>query len=74
MSNGLCVSPLKAQNAIPGTQARSLRDVVYKIDNEQDLRNYVISFAPRVETKSDELKYERHHVSLLCPSDVVILM
>jgi len=47
---------------------------VYKIDNEQDLRNYVISFAPRVETKSDELKYERHHVSLLCPSDVVILM
>lgn len=64
LSNGLCVSPLKGQNNISGPHGRSLRDVVYQIDNEWDLRNYVISFASQVGHKRAELRYERHPVSV----------
>ena len=64
LSNGLCVSPLRGQNNLAGSHGRSLRDVVYQINNERDLRNYVVSFASKVGHKQAELKYERHPVSL----------
>ncbi len=35
LGNGLCISPLKGQNE---NGLRSLRDVVFQIDNEKDLR------------------------------------
>lgn len=60
LSNGLCISPLKAQNT---SQGKSLRDVVSQIDNEQDLKNYVISFASKVIPRQSEPQYERHQVS-----------
>ncbi|KAL9122741.1 MAG: hypothetical protein Q9187_000702 [Circinaria calcarea] len=60
LSNGLCVSPLKGQNNVPELHNRSLRDVIHQIDNERDLRNYVLSFASKVGHKHAEIKYERH--------------
>ncbi|MCJ1260968.1 hypothetical protein MMC22_000832 [Lobaria immixta] len=58
LENGLCVSPLKGQN--DGQMSRSLRDVVYQIDNGRDLHNYLSSFASKVVSKSTDIRYERH--------------
>jgi hypothetical protein len=59
LSNGLNVSPLKNGEQ----KARSLREVVYAIDNEKDLRSYLGSFASKVGRQNAEIKYERHPVS-----------
>ncbi|MCJ1396274.1 hypothetical protein MMC18_009163 [Xylographa bjoerkii] len=61
LSNGLRISPLKGQGNALGSQARSLRDVVYDVNNERDLREYVTSFAPRIQQKQGEVQYEPHH-------------
>ncbi|MCJ1473426.1 hypothetical protein MMC13_002077 [Lambiella insularis] len=61
LSNGICISPLKGQGNIPAPQVRSLRDVVYEINNEQDLRDYVTSYAPKVQQEQGEVQYEPHH-------------
>lgn len=61
LSNGLCVSPLQGFNNEQST--RSLRDVVFQIDNAKDLNNYVSSFAPKVGNTGD-IKYERHPVQI----------
>jgi hypothetical protein len=63
LSNGLCVSPLKAQSDGQAPQPRSLRDVVYQIDNDRDFKTYVMSFSSKVGPKPAEIKYERHPVS-----------
>ena len=63
LSNGLCVSPLKGQEN-HGNQPRSLRDIVYQIDNERDLRNYVASFAPKIGSKPADIEYHRHPVPM----------
>ncbi|MCJ1230302.1 hypothetical protein MMC12_006974 [Toensbergia leucococca] len=60
LSNGLCVSPLKGHSNGQGPQGRSLRDVVYQIDNERDLENYVTSFTSKVGHKPTDIRYERH--------------
>ncbi|MCJ1367703.1 hypothetical protein MMC16_006837 [Acarospora aff. strigata] len=60
LSNGLCVSPLKTQTDRQAPQPRSLRDVVYQIDNDRDFKTYVTSFSSKVGPKPTELKYERH--------------
>ena len=60
LRNGLCVSPLKGQNDSQGP--RSLRDVVYRINNGQDLHNFLSSFAPKIGPKSADIRYERHPV------------
>lgn len=62
LGNGLCVSPLRGQN--DGQAPRSLRDVVYQIDNGRDLHNYLSSFASKVGPKSIDIRYERHPVRL----------
>ncbi|KAH8782342.1 hypothetical protein F5882DRAFT_428823 [Hyaloscypha sp. PMI_1271] len=60
LSNGLNISPLKGSEQ--GSQPRSLREVVYAIDNEKDLSNYVSSFANKVPARTPEIKYERNAV------------
>lgn len=55
------MSPLKGQN-VGSESESSLRDIVYQIDTAQDLRDFVNSFAPKVERKPTDLKYERHPV------------
>ncbi|PMD25613.1 RhoGAP-domain-containing protein [Hyaloscypha hepaticicola] len=60
LSNGLNISPLKVSEQ--GSQPRSLREVVYAIDNEKDLSNYVSSFANKVPPRTSEIKYERNAV------------
>lgn len=56
LGNGLCVSPLKGQNEqVP----RSLRDVVFQIDNEKDLDSYVASHASKVSNAGD-IEYKPH--------------
>ncbi|KAI9829420.1 MAG: hypothetical protein M1819_006357 [Sarea resinae] len=59
LSNGLCVSPLKSQEA-QGPTTASIREAVSRIDNERDLRNYISSFTPKVPPKRGDIKYERH--------------
>ncbi|MCJ1288349.1 hypothetical protein MMC26_007704 [Xylographa opegraphella] len=61
LSNGLRICPLKSQGNALGSQTRSLRDVVYEISNERDLRDYVSSYAPRIPQKQGEVQYEPHH-------------
>ncbi|MCJ1421241.1 hypothetical protein MMC32_007603 [Xylographa parallela] len=61
LSNGLRISPLKGQGIAPGSQPRGLRDVVYEVNNERDLRDYVTSCAPRIQQKQGEVQYEPHH-------------
>ncbi|KAL9044081.1 MAG: hypothetical protein Q9214_002756 [Letrouitia sp. 1 TL-2023] len=58
LSNGLCVSPLKSPNHQDA--GRSLRDVVYEIDNGRDLNNYILSFSSKVDLKPADIRYERH--------------
>lgn len=48
-----------------GNQPRSLGDVVYAIDNERDLSNYITSYASKVPSRGPEIKYERNAVSPL---------
>ena len=61
LRNGLCVNPLKgAQSNGAPSESRSLRDVAQQIDNEGDLRDYVMTFSNKAGTQSPELKYERH--------------
>lgn len=68
MSNGLCISPLKAQTDGQAPQPRSLRDVVYQIDNDRDFKSYMMGFASKVGPKPAEIKYERHPVSIYMKS------
>ncbi|KAI4165185.1 MAG: hypothetical protein LQ342_001053 [Letrouitia transgressa] len=58
LSDGLCVSPLKSPNHQDA--GRSLRDVVYEIDNGRDLNNYILSFSSKVDLKPTDIRYERH--------------
>ncbi|MCJ1370124.1 hypothetical protein MMC20_001336 [Loxospora ochrophaea] len=60
LGNGLCVSPLKAQINGQAPQPRSLRDVVLQIDNERDLKNYLLSFSSRAGPRHPDLSYQRH--------------
>ncbi|TAQ88198.1 hypothetical protein B7494_g3506 [Chlorociboria aeruginascens] len=60
LSNGLNVSPIKG--AEQGSHPRSLREVVYAIDNEKDLNSYITSFAAKVPPRASEIVYERNAV------------
>ncbi|TVY39219.1 RHO GTPase-activating protein [Lachnellula occidentalis] len=59
LSNGLNVSPLKGNDH---GGPRSLREVVYAIDNEKDLNNYVASHAKNVAPRSAEIVYQKNPV------------
>ncbi|KAL8807363.1 MAG: hypothetical protein Q9182_000702 [Xanthomendoza sp. 2 TL-2023] len=58
LSNGLCVSPLKGHNN--NSSLRSLRDVVFQIDNAHDLNSYIRSFSARAGQRSAVVKYQTH--------------
>ncbi|KAL8699837.1 MAG: hypothetical protein Q9224_001241 [Gallowayella concinna] len=65
LGNGLCVSPLKGHNN--DRSPRSLRDVVFQIDNTQDLNSYIRSFSAKAGQRSADIKYQPH--SSLGPSN-----
>ncbi|KAL8810596.1 MAG: hypothetical protein Q9223_002655 [Gallowayella weberi] len=58
LSNGLCVSPLKGHHN--NSSPRSLRDVVFQIDNAHDLNSYIRSFSVKAGQRSAEVKYQPH--------------
>ncbi|CAL8576198.1 Rho GTPase-activating protein [Xanthoria parietina] len=58
LGNGLCVSPLKGQNN--DQSPRSLRDVVFQIDNTHDLNSYISSFSPRAGQRPADIRYQPH--------------
>ncbi|KAL8733618.1 MAG: hypothetical protein Q9166_002028 [cf. Caloplaca sp. 2 TL-2023] len=58
LGNGLCVSPLKGQNS--DRSPRSLRDVVFQIDNTNDLNNYIASFAAKAGQRPADIRYQPH--------------
>ncbi|KAL8896371.1 MAG: hypothetical protein Q9207_007737 [Kuettlingeria erythrocarpa] len=58
LSNGLCVSPLKGQNS--NQDQRSLREVVYQINNAEDLNNYITSFSTKAGQRPAEVRYQPH--------------
>lgn len=68
LSNGLCISPIKAPEASQRSQTRSLRDVIREIDNEMDLRSYVSDFASRVGPRHADSRYESYPVGLIVSS------
>ncbi|KAH0543774.1 hypothetical protein FGG08_001956 [Glutinoglossum americanum] len=59
LNNGLTISPINTSTG-PNPESRSLRDAVYLVDNELDLKNYIMSFSSKVQPKAAEIKYERH--------------
>ena len=58
LGNGLAVSPLTDKES-PNAQ-RSLRDVIYDIDNEQDFHSYIGSHKGKIPPRQSEIKYEQH--------------
>ncbi|KAI4110651.1 MAG: hypothetical protein LQ339_001227 [Xanthoria mediterranea] len=58
LGNGLCVSPLKGQNN--DQSPRSLRDVVFQIDNTHDLNSYISSFSSRAGQRPADIRYQPH--------------
>jgi hypothetical protein len=63
LSNGLNVSPLKGQET--ANKHRSLREVVYSIDNDKDFSNYIASFGSKVPPRAADIRYERNAVSCI---------
>jgi hypothetical protein len=57
------VSPLKSQGNGAGPETKSLREVARQINNEQDFKDYVLSFSTKAAVRPSEIKYERHPVS-----------
>lgn len=58
LSNGLCVSPLKG-HATNKAQP-SLREVVFQINNTEDLHSYIASFSAKSGQRHAEIKYQPH--------------
>ncbi|KAI9701685.1 MAG: hypothetical protein M1820_006313 [Bogoriella megaspora] len=56
LGNGIVVAPLKGDTA----SQRSLRDVVYEINNEKDFHDYISSFSNKVPNRSQEIAYKKH--------------
>lgn len=63
MSNGLCVNPLKGHNS--SQNQRSLRDVVFQINNTEDLNNYITSCSLKTGQRPAEARYQLHPVRVL---------
>ncbi|KAF2228789.1 beta-chimaerin [Viridothelium virens] len=56
LGNGIIVSPLKNES----NGQRSMRDVVYDIDNEKDLHGYISSHAPKIPLRNQGIEYKQH--------------
>lgn len=58
LGNGLAVTPLTDKDTV-GAQ-RSLRDIIYDIDNETDFNSYMRGHASKIPARASEIKYEQH--------------
>ena len=56
LGNGLAVSPLTGDNSAQ----KSLRDVIYGIDNDNDFHTYIGGHANRIPARPSEIQYEKH--------------
>ncbi|KAI9689195.1 MAG: hypothetical protein M1822_000933 [Bathelium mastoideum] len=56
LGNGIIIAPLKNE---PNSQ-KSLRDIVYGIDNEKDLHNYISSYTPKIPARTQTIEYRQH--------------
>ena len=60
----MSICPIKPQVDGQDPSVKSLREVISQIDNEGDLRDYVVSHVSKVSSKPSEYKYERHPVRI----------
>ncbi|KAI9746884.1 MAG: hypothetical protein M1835_002336, partial [Candelina submexicana] len=60
LNNGTSISPLRSDLNGHGPEPHSLRDAIWRIDNEKDIREYILSFSSKVPPKHAEIKFERH--------------
>ncbi len=58
LGNGLAVTPL--QDKENASSQRSLRDIIYEIDNETDFNSYMRGHASKVPARPSDIKYEQH--------------
>ncbi|KAK5114234.1 hypothetical protein LTR85_010299 [Meristemomyces frigidus] len=56
LQNGLTVSPLSGENS----GQKSLRDIIYDIDNDKDFHAYVGGHAGKIPARPSEIRYEQH--------------
>lgn len=60
LGNGLVISPINQDpDSLPSAQ-RSLRDVVYDIDNERDLHSFITSHVSKIPPRHPDIRYEQH--------------
>ncbi len=60
----MIISPLKSDINGHGLEPHSLRDAIRRIDNEKDMREYILSFSSKVPPKHADIQFERHPVRL----------
>lgn len=60
LGSGLTVSPMKSGPNGVGMASQSLRDAARQIDDEKDLKDYVLSHLSKVTLEPTTIKYERH--------------
>ncbi|KAI9754438.1 MAG: SET domain-containing protein 4 [Chaenotheca gracillima] len=60
LSNGICVSPIKAQQPGSAQEPRSLREVIHSIDNERDLRSHIVGLSGKLPPKQSDIQYRQH--------------
>jgi Rho GTPase-activating protein RGD1 len=58
LGNGLAVTPLTEKDTA-GSQ-RSMRDVIYEIDNDTDFHSYIRGHLNKIPARPSEIKYEQH--------------
>jgi hypothetical protein len=58
LGNGLAVTPLTDKDTA-GSQ-RSMRDVIYEIDNDTDFHSYIRGHMSKIPARASEIKYEQH--------------
>jgi hypothetical protein len=65
LGQGLSISPLKDAASSGAAGPRSLYDVVGQIDNQKDFQDFILSYEGNPgAVASEQIKYERHPVSL----------
>ncbi|RPB25752.1 RhoGAP-domain-containing protein [Terfezia boudieri ATCC MYA-4762] len=62
LNNGMSVSPIKAPGST--SNAQSMRDVIFMIDNDQDFKKFILSMESKLpaQSKPAEIKYEKNPV------------
>ena len=58
LGNGLAVTPLTDKDS--SSSQRSMRDVIYEIDNDTDFHSYMRGHVSKIPSRPSEIKYEQH--------------